>query len=273
MSAAPPTVLESHRQSLALPLVFAVMLHLCAGGSMWLGSWLGARDARPVIDLERTMSVSVIAKSDTKMVQKASKAPAVASNTTAPPPPNAKPAPKGAAAPSNTAAPPPSSDLKIHNPKAQTQQGTPDRAAERAAAVRQMLMQQLVEDAAEGDVNRQAGDPNSTAAQSINPGGASFGDPEIAKYEKMIQDLFKPLFKPLPATFAGKPEIFCIVHLEVEMATGRILKSWIHTSSGNPSYDNFAIRAVNQVPAVPLPPERFAARYANGYKIRFTPPT
>lgn len=273
MSVAPPSALDVRSQSLAVPLVLAILLHLCAGGGMALGTWVTGREARPVIDLERTMSVSVIAKSDSKMVQKASKAPAIASDTTRPPPPNAKPAPQGTASPSKAVAPPPSSDLKVHNPNAKTQEGTPDRAAERAALVREALRQQLVDDAAEGATNRQAGDPNSTASESINPGGTSFGDPEIAKYERMIQDLFNPLFKPLPQTFAGKPDIFCIVHLDVDPATGRILKSWIHTSSGNPSYDNFAIRAVNQVPAVPLPPERFAARYANGYKIRFTPPS
>ena len=118
--------------------------------------------------------------------------------------------------------------------------------------------------------NSTASDPDSTLDEAINVGHSGLrADPELARYVQKIRDLFQKNFSPLPTIVAANPDIECTIHVRFEMNTGRITNVTTRRSSGNASYDGAALRAVESVSSVPLPPERFKSQFADGYLMVF----
>ncbi len=217
--------------------------------------------SKPVLDLDRTMEVSmaVLPKSKLNVPERASRAP--------------KPQGSKAEAPKSDAPPNPS-DLVIHKEEA------PDNAGEDSALRDQMMAdlerQRLLEDlmAPEGTVDRDASDPNSTSDVAINAeGAAASGDPEFAAYIAKLQQLFKQHFKPLGAITAANPDLMTKIAIQVDPGSGRVLSWSVAVPSGVPAYDAAAERAVAAVGSIPLPPEKYVSLMAEGYTMEFVPPT
>jgi len=259
------SVLVPDRQSLAFPVLFALVAHVgLAAGIIAASNW-SLRTRKPVLDPSEVMEVSMIVlpRTDRSMVQAARRAPVQRGDTMDAPRTPSQPDPVK------------TSDLTVASPTAEQTRGRPDRSAERNARMRQMMMQQLLEgleDAPEGDADVQAADPNSTSDVGYNTGGrGSAGDPEMARYYTEVRKLFFDNFNPLPAIAMTNPDISCTVHVEVDPATGRVLSSSVTVPSGNASWDGAAQRAVAAVTTIPLPPEKYRHLLAGGYDVVFNP--
>ena len=60
--------------------------------------------------------------------------------------------------------------------------------------------------------------------------------------------------------------------MTVNPNNGRVTDYSIKTSSKNASFDAAAERAVQAVPSVPLPPEKYKDALNQGFDVRFEPP-
>ena len=69
-----------------------------------------------------------------------------------------------------------------------------------------------------------------------------------------VRRTLMPHFRPLSR---GREDLECRVKIEFDPETGRI-QSWVVTeSSGDPSFDAAAERAVQEAATLPLPPEKY----------------
>jgi len=234
-------------------IVFA--LAMSAIGSMCSGP--------PKPPIRDALEVSVIAlpKSKTNVPDKATRA-AVKQGTPDPSPKPPQPAPIR------------ESDLAV--PQPEPKPGTDEAARRRDEALRKMERDQLMEDlmAADGPVDRNATDPNSTSdvAINVNGRGTTKADPEYVAWVGKVQKLMMANFHPLSAITSKNPGIKTRVLLDVDPATGRIQSRRVQTSSGVPAYDAAATRAVDDVGSIPLPPEAWLPLLGDGLAIDFTPP-
>lgn len=266
----------SDRQSLAFPFLGALTLHILAAataacmGVLW-------KPSPTLIQPDEVMDVSlmVMKQSKTSMPEKASHvphsgapAPAV-QNSTAP------------AAPTPAPPPPNPSDLSFKDKKAdaapakaKAEEAREDLSKKREEAMRKLLMEQAVADmnSPEGKVDREATDPNSTSDETIDLGGAgAAGDPELVRYLATLKKLFKEHFRPLPTVVAANPGIKASIRILIDPATGDVTSYEFVKHSKNDSYDRAAESAVQAVPKIPLPPEKYIPRIAGGYVVEFTP--
>jgi hypothetical protein len=149
----------------------------------------------------------------------------------------------------------------------------PDLSDERRRLAEQLRRMSLLDSLApDGPVDREATDPLSDA--SVGALGAGRGDPtdpEWARYVAQIQRLFMARFRPLTAITSANPSIRCSMRIEVD-GSGRIIGRAVAQSSGVPSYDMAAERAVDEVGTIPLPPARYLDLMAQGYLVNFVPP-
>jgi hypothetical protein len=176
-----------------------------------------------------------------------------------------------------TPEPPPvkQSDLKFETDKRKPDAGNAD------AAARQRLMddlerQRLLEDmiAPEGAQDRDATDPDGAedaAALAAVSAGAK-GDPEYAKWVGKVQQILMQQFKPLAAVTQEHPDLETLVDITMDPTTGQILSYDVTEPSGVASFDQAAERAVQAVPSLPLPPEKYLPLLEEGVGFRFTPP-
>jgi len=236
----------------------AFALHAFIALSIYCSGFLLQSDNRPLIDPDDAMEVAmvVLPKSPTEMVHRATKAPVPQGDRVNAPPPDT---------------PPPlhSSDLEFNTPDAQDKQGSESRQAERERLIKMAKLLEEI-DAPSGPVDQMQSDPNSTSDESINAGAAGLtADPELARYVAKIRALFKQHFNPLPTIAAANPNIECTIHVGFDMASGKITSIRVAHNSGNPSYDGAATRAIEAVPVVPLPPDRFRKHFSNGYLMVF----
>ena len=137
---------------------------------------------------------------------------------------------------------------------------------------RQRLMEDLM--AADGAVDRDATDPNSTTdvAINVNGRGTSKADPAYVAWVAKVQKLMMASFHPLSAVTAKNPGLKARVMLEIDPSSGRILGREVVGSSGIPAFDAAATRAVDDVGTIPLPPDAWLPLLADGLAIDFTPP-
>jgi hypothetical protein len=225
-----------------------------------LGSWCSGPSQPPIRD---ALEVSVIAlpKSKTNVPDKATRA-AVKQGTPDPSPKPPEPAPIR------------ESDLAV--PKPEPKPGTDEAARRRDEALRQMERERLMEDlaAADGPVDRDATDPNSTSdvGLNVNGRGTTKADPEYVAWVAKVQKLMMASFHPLSAITSKNPGIKTRVILQVDPTSGRIQSRKVQTSSGVPAYDAAATRAVDDVGTIPLPPDAWLPLLADGLAIDFTPP-
>ena len=257
------TVLRQRDQPLLWPTVVSVFGHgtvLIFGlASSLLMSHCGPK--KPIIDPDKSIQVSmvVLPKSKHRMPDRAARAKV----------------PKGQAKkPNPQPRPIRESDLTVHKPEVAPKAGNPNRSADRDAALKDLMRENLLENllAPDGPRDRDATDPDSDATESINALGPGVrSDPEYAKYIGKVQALFMKNFKPLDAVVSGQPDLVCVVHVTVD-SSGRVTGQQVVEPSGNPSFDASASAAAAAVTADPLPPERFLALMAQGYTIKFHPP-
>jgi TonB family protein len=257
------TVLNQRSQSLRWPVLLSVFGH---GGILLMGlistlfmSHCSAR--KPLIDPNKSIQVAmvVLPKAKTRMPDRAARA-KVPKGTSKKAPPK----------------PPPvrESDLAIHKPEVAPKAGNPDRSADRDAALKNLMRENLLENllAPDGPRDRDATDPNSDATEAINALGPGVrADPEYAKYIGEIQALFMRNFKPLDAIISQQPDLQCVIHVTVD-DSGRVTGQDVVEPSGNPSFDASASSAAAAVTQVPLPPDRFRVLMTQGYTIKFHPP-
>ena len=212
-----------------------------------------------IIDLDRSMAVSIVQKSETKMPDRAARAPV----------------PKGSAEPTAEPRPQPNpnpSDLVYEKEDAIEDEGF---ETDRQAALDEMARQQMLADMAEapdGPVDRNVTDPNSDATETIDAlKSDAVGDPEYARYVAKIRNLVKQNFNPLQAITAANPDIRCVLMVQADMGSGRISSVEVTVTSGIPAYDESAKQALYAVGTFPLPPERFKPLFATGYPLEMTP--
>lgn len=256
MSGVARSALNPEPQSLALPVLLAVILHVGAATTLACASFL-AGPSKPMIDKNDAMEVSmmVLPRSKSSMPERAQRAPRTAGEQ--------QPAPKEAVEP-----PPKESDLvKFEKDAPAKKEGQEaDLAKKRQKALLDMLEDD--ENAAEGATDRDASDPNSTSDEAINTGAAGSGDPELGKYLGQLTKLFNQNFRPLPAIVAANPDLRAEIRVLVD-ETGKVTSyEWVK-ESGNPSFDASAESAVQAVSSIPLPPEKYRDRMAGGYVIVF----
>jgi len=252
---------RARQPSLLLPLGCSIFGHGFVVVAAMLFTLLGSlcSPKRPVIEIDQSMEVSIVQKSQTKMPDRAQRAPV----------------PKGdvAPAPEPQPAPPPNpSDLVFEKEEAEPEEGyEADRQAMLDALMRQQLLDDL--DAPEGKVDRNVTDPNSTADETINAAAAhAAGDPEVARYKAKISSLMRQHFNPLQAIVSANPEIRCVLMVHADMQSGAIHTVEVFESSGIPAYDEAAKQAAWAVGTFPLPPERFKALFETGYQLNMDPP-
>ena len=161
------------------------------------------------------------------------------------------------------------SDLAFNSPEAKKTQGQPDRSADRARAMRELEMAAALSDFEEADTPRDATSPEHTGDETIDLGGAGMRiDPELARYIAQLQRLFNQHFHPLPGITAGRPDLRTRVRLTLD-ESGKITAYDVAQKSGNVSYDRSAESAVQAVPRVPLPPEKYRNQ---AFVVEFSPP-
>ncbi|MCA9490641.1 MAG: TonB C-terminal domain-containing protein [Myxococcales bacterium] len=176
-------------------------------------------------------------------------------------------------------APPPpvqQSDLayktKVPDPKVK---GNTDDSA-RQKMLEELKRQELLDalsDTPSGTVDRLASDPNGVDDLAIAALGAgSKGDPEFQRWVAQVQKLLMQHFKPISAITDGKPNLVCLVTIDMDPVTGAV-KTWTVTEpSGIIPFDQAAERAISEIPSLPLPPEKYRPLVAEGVGFRFTPP-
>lgn len=172
--------------------------------------------------------------------------------------------------------PPPvaTSDLKYQTPEADPNVGNTDRSRQQMldALAREQMLEDLM-NAPEGPEDRNATDPNGTEDAAIAAlGVGSRGDPEFQRWVAQVQQLLMQHFKPLGAVTEGRPDLKCMVKLTVDPEDGSVDGYEVSESSGIVPFDQAAERAVQEIPALPLPPEKYRPLLAGGVAFRFTPP-
>lgn len=249
------SVLNPEPQSLALPILVALMAHVFFGSTLVCMSYLQPKPAPILEDHAMDVSLTVLPRSQTRMPERAQRAPRTA----------------GEVAPAKAVEEQPlrESDLTFPQKDTKPKEGTSEVADAREAALRKLLLEDI--DAPEGEVDRNASDPNSDSDEAINMGTGAAGDQELARYIDSVRKLFMANFAPLPALVSANPGLKCTILVRVDPETGAVTGYEIVKSSGNESFDKSAEAAVQAVPNVPLPPEKYREGAKDGYRIVFTP--
>ena len=254
------SALHPARQSLILPLIGSIFGHLLmiggfAGVTMLL-TFCGPR--KPIIDPQDTIEVAMVSlpKSKSSMPDRATRAPEIAGT----------PTPEPAPAPDVKH----TSDMVVKKEKAKK---NPGQDAKRLEKEQQRLLEQLEQqaamDAALGAINQSATDPNSQTEDGAASGAIGTpSDPEYARYVTELADYFNQSFHPLEQIKENNPGIHSIVHVSVD-SSGRIIRSDLVKPSGVTAWDQAALRAVDSITTIPLPPEKYRDRMGQGYDIRF----
>jgi len=184
-------------------------------------------------------------------------------------------APTRTQAPPKEQAPPPKQSEMVHKtdkaPPAATTEAPKETTRERSAKAPPDLTDLLSElqNADAGPVDRDAAGPEGTAdAKPSTRAGASTGDPEFVAYVQKVSALLDGHFRPLEAVVRNNPGLETQAMLFVS-DDGTITDYEVTQSSGNPSFDAAATRAIEAVGKLPLPPEKFRALMSEGYLVRF----
>lgn len=256
------TVLDPERQSLLLPLAVSIAAHVGVAVTAFVITVIAGYLApkKPVIDVDRTMSVSMVSlpKSKSNMPERASRTPDQAAGTATPDAPT----------------PVRESDLAFQTDTPEPVKGDPNADKKREEMLAEFKRQQMLEDlsAPIGTTNRSASDPNGTGDFAMSGTVGDVNDPEYARYIRQIQQLFMQHFQPLASIAQANPDIVCTVQIQVDPATGQVTSYEITKGSGNASYDSAAERATQAVPKIPLPPAKYVGLLSQGYEVNFRPP-
>jgi hypothetical protein len=255
------STLHPSDQSLILPFVLSIFGHgvMLGGfaGITVLLTFCGPR--KPIIDPQDSIEVAMVSlpKSKSSMPDRATRAPEIAGRPT----PEPSPAPDVKH----------TSDLAIQTDKAKVDKGQDTKRLEdQQRKLLEDLEREAAMDAALGDLNQSATDPDSEFEDGAASGAVGTPtDPEYAKYIRTIQVLFDDQFNPLTSIKNANPDIKTVIHVSVEPGTGRIVRYDVTKPSGNESWDAAARRAVEAITTIPLPPEKYRHLMEQGYDITF----
>lgn len=254
----PPSLLERRADRLGPWLAGAVVGHVLAAAALVALQQLdGPPDHGPMVDATQVIEVELLAVAPKGELARASRAPA--------PPP-------GSTAPSDAPPPVRASDLTVASDEPDPSAAPTEADRRRLEQLqRELAMERLLGelDAPVGAVDRDAASPDGVEGATASLRGGASGDPEFAKYIATLSQLFLAEFRPLPVLVGKGYRTRVIVQVD---STGAVTGVSVAQSSGNVSYDGFAERAAQAVPRVPLPPERFRDRMAQGYAITFEDP-
>lgn len=163
-------------------------------------------------------------------------------------------APKGTQAPDAVKPPPNPSDLAL--PNAPKQEGDASADAQRDDLMAEIRKQQLLRDltAPEGTTDRLAtGDSSGDGAAAQ----AGVHDPELAKWVKSANLLLSKNFHPLPAWCGANPTLKATAAAHVDPDGTVSEEAVIVTSSKNPSFDAACVRAYATTARLPPLPAKF----------------
>ena len=148
--------------------------------------------------------------------------------------------------------------------------GLPDSKVEDALSrMRQLAKKNAVPEAAQVPEGQQGGFTfGNTTGQYVMP-----NDPEYVIYQAKIRQRIMNEWI-IPTKFTEQPTgILCrlIVHINEK---GEVVKTEWETQSGNPSYDQSALRAVEKASPLDIPPDRLKYEVLNeGFVVEFKPQT
>ncbi len=221
----------------------AFLAHLLVGATVLLLQEFAPAPA-PIFKPEDVLIVSMSGppKSDSRMVQKAERAPEPL---------------RGAATPTTEPPPNQTSDMAFKTPEAQVSKGQTD--AELQRIMEDMKRAQLLKDlsAPVGTQDRAASDPNGVGDGSMATAGVN--DPEVAKWQKKVDDKVKVNWHPIVSTCQANPKLKVAIGISIDGQGNMVEEPTIHTSSGNSSLDQSGLRAVQQTATMPPPPPRWAS--------------
>ncbi len=262
------SALSPDPQPLALPLVLAVVMHGFVVVVLVVATWFDwAPERGPIIDLRDTMEVSLV---------ELKHSPDMPTRETVAPVPRGSPEAPRPETPPDAPPPPRQSDLVVPEPEPDPQpQGSPDRTSDRQRVLDELDRERQRREAIEGARDREATDPDSTATETTRAGvGPARGDPELARWQARVEEMFRDEFRPLPAVVSANPGIRAEYYVDFDPRTGRVTGFAPAEKSGNPSYDAAAERALRNIQSIPPPPERFRESFAGRrLLIEFVPPT
>ncbi len=165
-------------------------------------------------------------------------------------------APKGTQAPDAVKPPPNPSDLAL--PNAPKQEGDASADAQRDDLMAEIRKQQLLRDlsAPEGTTDRLAtGDSAGTGTSAQ----AGVHDPELAKWVLAAQAALGKNFHPLPTWCSANPDLKASAAAAID-GTGAITSdATVVQSSKNPSFDAACVRAFATTAHLPPLPPKFAS--------------
>lgn len=252
---------SARRQSLILPIMASLIGHIGVAGMFGFLTLVMTfcGDSKRIIDPDDTIEVAMVAlpKSKTSMPDRATRAPEPV-GTEAPPPPEPPPDVKH------------TSDLVVKTKKAQPKPGVDTKRLE--DAMKRLEQEQKAADmnAALGKLTQSATDPDGDPENGMASGAIGTpSDPEYARYIALVVKTFNEQFHPLAAVRDANPNLKCVIHVQVEPGTGRIVRYDVSKPSGIEAFDAAARRAVEAITVIPLPPEKYRDRMARGYDIEF----
>jgi TonB family protein len=177
--------------------------------------------------------------------------------------------PKGEVADSPEVVPPTASDMVLEDEQAPQPKGEKSREAERDQLLAQARKEELLRDLStpEGPENQVQTDPDGVDPREAILGiGIGINDPALARWQAACRDKILPNWTPLPAVVAAHPNY--VVQLVVRVsATGAMSEPEVYQSSGDPSFDQTALRAIYKTATIVPPPAEYAESAAKGVVI------
>ena len=245
----------------------AGFLHLAMGVGLLVANALMDKTAFSPPEVTRVTALSAPLKQMTEMPNRATrkaKKPKPKTETKPDKKPDPKPEPKTKPEPKPDAMPAPVASAK-ETPKEVPPE---DNSDEREALLRELEMQDLLEDfaAPEGEE-----DIAPTSADGVdNPMQASIGsgatDPELATYIQRCRTALLSNWTPLPAILEAHPEYAVVLQVKVD-SSGKMSAPQIIQGSGDSSFDQAALLAVHKTGSLPPPPEKWKASAESGVQI------
>jgi TonB family protein len=165
--------------------------------------------------------------------------------------------------------PPTASDMVLKDEEAPPPKGAKTREAERDALLAQARKEELLRDLStpEGPQDQVKTDPNGVDPKDAILGvGMGINDPALARWQAACRERILPNWTPLPAVVAAHPTY--AVQLVVRVSpTGAMSDPEIYKSSGDPSFDQTALRAIYKTGTIVPPPAEYAESAERGVVI------
>jgi TonB family protein len=241
----------------------ALSLALHVGGAcavLFVGRCGGGAPSEPLIRPDEIIMVEMAgpAQAESRMAQKAERAPDPPAKVDAAPPPEPVAEPASAAPPDELVL----RDKKAKERTKRDEQAKADALAReesdkrRRELDREMRRRRLVEgleDAPVGKVDRAASSPDGSAS-ATGMTGNGVKDPELARWSDGARQKVQPNWSPIRAYC--KPGLVTLVLVGVDGSGAVVRAPSVFQSSGNTGFDNAALRAVQSTPRLPAPPAK-----------------